>query len=113
MSAALPLEIDVTEVSTLQQENTQFLLLDCREQNEFDTARIPGSQLIPMGQIADRVQELEEFRNLRIVVHCHHGGRSLRVTNWLRRNGFALAQNMRGGIDAWSLKVDNSVPRYK
>jgi rhodanese-related sulfurtransferase len=45
-------------------------------------------------------------------VHCHHGGRSLRVTQFLRQRGFAQAQNMAGGIDAWSLRIDPTVPRY-
>jgi rhodanese-related sulfurtransferase len=46
------------------------------------------------------------------VVHCHHGGRSLRVAHWLREQGFANAQSMAGGIDRWSQEIDPSVPRY-
>jgi rhodanese-related sulfurtransferase len=55
---------------------------------------------------------LAAHRDRRIVVHCHHGGRSLRVANWLRGQGFEQAQSMAGGIDAWSTEIDPAVPRY-
>jgi rhodanese-related sulfurtransferase len=55
---------------------------------------------------------LEPYRHQRIVVQCHHGGRSLRVTHYLRGQGFDQAQNLSGGIDAWSVAIDPSVPRY-
>jgi rhodanese-related sulfurtransferase len=112
MSTELPLEIDVHCVKALVDGGEEFLLLDCREPEEFNFARIPNSKLIPMQQIPGRVQELEAMRDKRIVVHCHHGGRSLRVTNWLRQQGFTQAQNMAGGIDDWSVQIDPSVPRY-
>ncbi|HQU46751.1 MAG TPA: rhodanese-like domain-containing protein, partial [Pirellulales bacterium] len=59
-----------------------------------------------------RVSELEPHRGRAIVVHCHHGGRSLRVAQWLRQQGFAAAQSMSGGIDAWAAEIDPDVPRY-
>jgi rhodanese-related sulfurtransferase len=90
----------------------KFLLLDCREKDEFETARIDGSVLIPMSELQGRVAELESQREEHIVVHCHHGGRSLRVTHWLRNQGFAKVQNMAGGIDQWSQEIDPDVPRY-
>jgi adenylyltransferase/sulfurtransferase len=65
-----------------------------------------------MSQLAARVAELEAFRTRPLVVHCHHGGRSLRVANWLREQGFSQAQSMAGGIDQWSLEIDPTVPRY-
>ena len=68
--------------------------------------------LIPMGEITSRVDELAGNEEKRVVVHCHLGGRSLRVTQWLRTNGFRNAQNMSGGIEAWSNEVDSTVPRY-
>jgi len=112
MSAELPLEIDVHSVKALIDEGEDFLLLDCREPDEFSFARIPNSKLIPMKLIPGRVQELEAMRDKRIVVHCHHGGRSLRVTHWLRQQGFRQVQNMAGGIEDWSLQIDPTVPRY-
>jgi rhodanese-related sulfurtransferase len=65
-----------------------------------------------MSEMAERVGELEPYRDWRIVVHCHHGGRSLRVANWLRGQGFANAQSLAGGIDAWAAEIDPTLPRY-
>jgi adenylyltransferase/sulfurtransferase len=109
---APPIEISVSEVKALLDEQAAFLLLDCREDNEHALAHIDGAVQIPMGSLPDRIHEIEAFRELPIVVHCHHGGRSLRVANWLRNKGFANARNMTGGIDAWSQEVDSSVERY-
>ena len=108
----VPLEIDVAEVSALQRSESDFLLLDVREPDEYATARIAGAVLVPMSQLRERIDELEPHRQRRIVVHCHHGGRSLQVVHALRERGFDQAQNMAGGIDAWSLQVDPQVPRY-
>jgi rhodanese-related sulfurtransferase len=113
MSETLPIDIDVRSVKQMQDSGEKFVLLDCREASEVATAKIPGSVHIPMKQIPGRLAELEAHRNERIVVHCHHGGRSLRVTQFLRHEGFGQVQNMAGGIDAWSLEVDGAVPRYE
>ncbi len=110
--SSLPIDIDVLSVQQLRQSGEDFLLLDCRKPEEYATASIAGSTLIPMQEIQQRVGEISDDLNRRIVVHCHHGGRSLRVTQCLREQGFANVQNMAGGIDAWSLEVDPSVPRY-
>jgi rhodanese-related sulfurtransferase len=88
------------------------LLLDCRTSEECSLAKIEGSVLIPMQEITERLSELERWRDKPIIVHCHHGVRSLRVTHFLREKGFSQAQSMKGGIDAWSVEVDPSVPRY-
>ena len=109
---SLSIEIDVTEVKQLQEEQVEFLLIDCREQDENEFCRIAGSQLIPMNETPNRGAELEPHRDSRIVVHCHHGGRSLQVVHWLRSQGFQKAQNMSGGIDVWSQEIDQAVPRY-
>lgn len=108
-----PLEIDVHTVQQLRSSEEDFLLLDCREPIEWQTVKLEGARLIPMGSIPSQVAELEPYRDKRVVVYCHHGGRSLQVTRWLRQQGFANAQNMRGGIDDWSLKIDPSLPRYR
>ena len=108
----LPLETDVESVATMRSEKTTFLLLDVREEMEFATASIHGSHLIPMSLLAERVEELEPYRDTLIVVHCHHGVRSLQVALALRQHGFAQVQSMSGGIDRWSLEIDPTVPRY-
>lgn len=108
----LPLNIDVTTAKQLRDSGEPFLLLDVRTPDEYAAARIEGATLIPMGELQARLSELEPHKQDHIVVHCHHGGRSMRVTQFLRQQGFAQVQNLDGGIDAWSLQVDPSVPRY-
>lgn len=108
----VPWEVMVSDVQQMRTAGTEFLLLDVREPGEFATAKIENSVLIPMREVPARLEEIESWREKPIVVHCHHGGRSMRVTQWLRQQGFAHAQNMAGGIDAWSLQIDSSVPRY-
>tara|TARA_R110002049_G_scaffold27321_2_gene94274 strand:- start:497771 stop:498106 length:336 start_codon:yes stop_codon:yes gene_type:complete len=107
-----PIEVDVTTVNMMLQQNDEFLLLDVRETVEHATAKIDGSTLIPMSELRDRFEELDAHREKRIVVHCHHGGRSMQVVQVLRAQGFEKAQNMAGGIDQWSQQIDPEVPRY-
>jgi rhodanese-related sulfurtransferase len=107
-----PLHIDVRSVLELMDGGDDFLLLDCREADEYRRVCIAGSQLLPMSEAPARLAELAAHRDRRIVVHCHHGGRSLQLTQWLREQGFLKVQNMMGGIDAWSLLIDTSLPRY-
>jgi len=111
----VPLEITVQEVAQRLRDPSpeqSFVLLDVREPDEYETAKIEGSRLIPMGELRQRLSELEPHRDDAIVVHCHHGGRSLQVTEALRAAGFTHVQNMAGGIDQWSQQVDPDVPRY-
>lgn len=110
--ANLPFDIDVQSVKRMLDQQDDFLLLDVREADEHQTARIEGATLIPMSQMMQRAGELAPHRDRRVVVHCHHGGRSAQVANWLRGQGFSQVQNMEGGIDQWSVEVDPKVPRY-
>lgn len=106
----LDYEISATETADLI-HNKQARLIDVREPWEFQTAKIDGSALMPMGDVPARAhQELDPDE--RLVILCHHGQRSLNVTVWLRNQGFENVQSLRGGIDAWSTEVDPSVPRY-
>ncbi len=84
-------------------------LLDVREPWEFATTRIEGSRLIPVGEMPDRVSELDPSRET--VVICHHGARSAYVTQALERSGFSNVLNLEGGLDAYS-QVDDRVSRY-
>ena len=87
------------------------LLLDVREPWEFNTAHLPDSLLMPMGEVTSRAhQELDPDQP--IVVLCHHGARSLSVTMWLRNQGFEHVQSLAGGIDNWSRAIDPSIPLY-
>jgi len=104
-------EITPEEVKSKLDAGEKVLLLDVREPWEFETAHMDGAKLIPMGDMPSRAQrELEPEDH--IVVVCHHGVRSMNVTAWLRQQGFEKAQSMRGGIDAWSRRVDGKVPVY-
>jgi len=107
-----PLEVDCAAVKSLLEAGADFLFLDCREADEHATARIDGAVLWPMSELAERAAELAPHRERAIVVHCHHGGRSLRVARWLRSQGFPRAASMAGGIDVWSQAIDPAVPRY-
>ena len=85
-------------------------LLDVREDWEFQTARIEGSIMIPMGQVASRIAELDSAAET--VVICHHGGRSMQVAGLLEQLGFPNVINLAGGVDAWARSVDPSMPVY-
>ena len=108
----LPFQIDIQSVKDMRDAGEPFLLLDCREPDEYAIVHIEGAKLLPMNETASRLGELEPFRQKRIVVHCHHGQRSMQVTQWLRGQGFSRAQSMNGGIHLWSLLIDTSLPRY-
>jgi rhodanese-related sulfurtransferase len=86
------------------------VLLDVREPWEFQTCHIPGSVAIPMNSIPERLQELDD--ELPTVCICHHGARSMSVAAFLERNGFANVINLAGGVHAWALQVDGSMPTY-
>lgn len=87
-------------------------LLDVREAEENAFAALPDSRWIPLGELAARVEELDDWRNDEVVVYCHHGIRSLHGIAILRTAGFTRLLNLRGGIDRWSVEVDPSTPRY-
>ena len=110
--STVPLEVTCAQVKSRLDAGERFLLVDCRESEEYRTVHIAQATLIPLSSMATRVSELEPHRNADIVVHCHHGGRSLKVVNWLRQQGFSKAQNLTGGIDQWALEIDPSLPRY-
>ncbi len=111
-TAGEPLEISVSEVVRRRDAGEGFLLLDCREPEEAQIASIGGAVLLPMSEIVDRVGELAGNEGSRIVVHCHLGGRSLRVAAWLRQQGYPRAQSMAGGIDQWAVEVEPGMARY-
>lgn len=112
MSSPLPWEIDVRSVKQKLDAKDDFLLLDCREKSEHDTVNIAAAKLLPMSELTTRAGELEAYRNKPIVVHCHHGGRSMRVAQWLRQNGFPQSQSMAGGIHQWADEIEPGMVKY-
>jgi adenylyltransferase/sulfurtransferase len=103
-------DITVTELKARMDRGEAPTIIDVREPAEFDICRIPGAVLIPLGQLASRVGELDPAKE--IVLHCKLGGRSANATAYLRRAGFARARNLTGGILAWIDQVDPSQPKY-
>ena len=106
-----PLEISVTEAKRLLTEEVcTAMLIDVREPHETEICKIAGTELIPMRQIPERMHDLP--RDEHLLVLCHLGGRSLRVTEFLRAQGFTAVSNIAGGIDAWAQQVDPTLARY-
>ena len=105
-------EIDCNTVKSKLDAEDQFLLLDCREAEEFQHVHIEGATLVPMSEIQNRIAELESARDREVVVYCHHGMRSLQVAMWLQSQGFTNVKSLAGGIDAWSQLIDPTLPRY-
>ncbi|MGH8104528.1 MAG: molybdopterin-synthase adenylyltransferase MoeB [bacterium] len=91
-------------------ERNEVRLIDVREPIEYDIAHIEGAELIPLGQLPARVAELDSADEL--VFHCHTGSRSAQAVNYLKQLGFKKVKNLIGGIEAWSDKVDSTVPKY-
>lgn len=106
----LPLEVDVREAAARLQTEDAPLLLDVREHSERAFCKIGNDLHIPIGEIPFRWDSLP--RNETLLVYCHHGMRSLRVTHFLRQAGLDNVQSLKGGIEAWSLQIDPQVPRY-
>lgn len=106
-----PLEVTVTEAKRLLDEQAErTLMIDVREPFELEICRVAAAESIPMGTIPNAVASLPRDRHLLIL--CHVGGRSLRVTQYLRAQGFSFVSNVTGGIAAWSDEIDTSLARY-
>ncbi len=104
------LEISSVELKQRLDRGDALTLVDVREPNEYQINRIPGTVLIPLGEIPRRYAELD--KNAEIVVHCKMGGRSAKAADFLRSVGFTRVLNLKGGILDWIDKVDPSQPKY-
>ena len=107
--AVIAADLEVEELAELRSQGRELTLLDVRTPQEHDICRLEGSQLIPIQLLGHRWQELDPAAE--VVVYCHTGVRSAHATAFLRSHGLR-ARNLVGGINAWSLRVDPSVPRY-
>jgi adenylyltransferase/sulfurtransferase len=103
-------DIDPVEVKAKIDRGDRFILVDVREPHEYRIGNIPTARLIPLGELPRRTAELDP--QAEIVVHCKSGMRSAKAVDFLKKNGFPRARNMKGGILAWSDKVDPRVPKY-
>jgi molybdopterin/thiamine biosynthesis adenylyltransferase/rhodanese-related sulfurtransferase len=99
-------------VKQMLDRGDEFLFLDVRDPDEYETAHIEGTRLVPLGELDARITELADWKDRAIVVHCLSGARSEKACRLLIEHGFTDVTNMTGGIQAWSLTVDPSVPRY-
>lgn len=106
----MSLEITVHELHAKRTEGEDFVLLDVREAEEVALVQLPHSVHIPMGDIPNRLHELDP--EAEIVVYCHHGVRSLRVAHFLQQHDFAQVVSLAGGIDAWANQIDPGMARY-
>ncbi len=107
----MSLTITPTQLKERLDKGDKIFLLDVREPWEYSMAKINGAVLIPLGTLPQSLDQLD--RNAEIVAHCHHGMRSADATQFLVQQGFTNVKNLVGGIDAWALQVDPSVPRYR
>jgi molybdopterin/thiamine biosynthesis adenylyltransferase/rhodanese-related sulfurtransferase/molybdopterin converting factor small subunit len=98
------------ELSEELKQGKKVQLLDVREPHEWEIVHIEGSKLIPLGDLPERVNELDSADE--IVVYCHTGGRSARATDFLRGIGYKKVRNLEGGVEGWAMDVDPSLPRY-
>jgi adenylyltransferase/sulfurtransferase len=103
-------EVTVEQLKTRLDRQDAFLLLDVREPQEFQICRIPGSVLIPLGDLPSRLSEVEGRND--IVVHCKSGVRSGKAVRLLREAGYSQARNLKGGILAWIDRIDPTLPKY-
>ncbi len=104
------IQISAKELQQKLQEEVTPLLLDVREPHEFVYAHIAGSHHIPLNQIPQRMNEIDD--NVDCIVICHHGIRSQQAADFLVHSGFTHIYNLDGGIDTWSVECDNTVSRY-
>ena len=102
--------ITPSELQERRLRGDDVLLVDVREVEEFEMARVEGSQLLPLSHFDEWAASLDPEREM--VFMCHHGIRSAHVCAMLARQGFAKLSNLAGGIDRWSQEVDAGVPRY-
>jgi rhodanese-related sulfurtransferase len=96
----------------LQQNQQSPVLLDVREPWEFERCHINGSELIPMHQIPQSVENGRLDPSREIVLICHHGIRSRQVAYYLEHQGFTRLINLEGGVEAWAQDVDPTMERY-
>lgn len=104
-------EITVQELKEIQDNKKPILLIDVREKFEKDLVDIGGS-LIPVGQLPDRVSELESHKDKPVIIYCRSGARSAEACRLLMSKGFQDVKNLKGGILKWADDIDPSLPKY-
>jgi sulfur-carrier protein adenylyltransferase/sulfurtransferase len=106
------LEIHAAELHRRLLNDEELLLLDVREPTEWQICHIKGAELIPVGELPMRWQEIAEHKDRPIVTYCHKGVRSLRALRHLQGAGFTNVKSLHGGVDAWASDIDPDMARY-
>jgi len=106
----MPFPLETTAADSARLLEAGALLIDVREPNELAVCHVAGGKHIPIREIPARLDEIPKDRQ--VLILCHHGGRSARVTQFLRSAGWDNVTNVAGGIDAWALQVDPTLARY-
>ena len=102
-------EITVQQLKDKKEAGEDFFLLDVREGFEYQVSNLDG-ELIPLGQLDVRLDEIKNHKDQEVVVMCRSGGRSGKAVELLEKHGFENVYNLKGGITAWSKEIDPSMP---
>jgi adenylyltransferase/sulfurtransferase len=105
-------EITTQELHRRLLSGEDLTIIDVREPGEYQIVRMNGARLIPLNEIERRIGELKGLENKEIITHCHHGVRSLRALDKLKRAGFKNVKSLHGGIDAWASEIEPDLVRY-
>ncbi len=110
MSTTEVKELNVQDLKVKIDNKEEFLLIDVRNKDEYEYCNL-NAVLIPMSEIPERYSEIPKDKT--VILHCHHGGRSKKVIQWLQDNfDYKNLHNLTGGIHAWSEQIDSNVPIY-
>jgi adenylyltransferase/sulfurtransferase len=112
MSSVVVEQLSVRQLHEMLARGDRIFLVDVRQPWEHELARLPDDLLIPLAELADRVDEVPPAQDSLIVTYCHHGIRSLNAAAILMQHGHTRVASLQGGIDAWSQLIDPTVPRY-
>ncbi len=104
------LQLHPSELKDRIENGDDLVILDVRENWEHSRVRIPNAIHIPLAQLPQKLAQIDKDKD--VVVYCHHGVRSLQACHFLKKNGFEKVKNLHGGIDAYALHADRSLPRY-
>ncbi len=102
-------EISVSELKTLKDTNSDFQLIDVREQHEVDICEIGGEHIV-MGEVMDNLDKISKTKQ--VIVHCRSGARSGAICKALEAKGYTNVYNLKGGIIAWANEVDTTLAKY-
>jgi adenylyltransferase/sulfurtransferase len=106
-----PDEVTVQEMKkALDNPGLGIKVVDVREPDEYEIAKVAGVSLLPLSELQSRFTELDP--NQKYYLHCKAGVRSMKALNFLRQQGFKHLKSVKGGITAWSEEIDRTVPRY-